>query len=98
MHGDKDGQSDDSDKVEPTTDVTDVTDVTDEDLNKDDWFAHKLRCREQGEVLAKDASSKNDDWHDLYDPRNPLNKRKRGDDSRKDRHRERDRDKPHNRH
>lgn len=86
MHEDTDGQDDDGAKVEPTDDVTD------EDLNKNDWFARTLRCKEQGEVLAKDASSKNDDWHDLYDPRNPLNKRKRGDDDRKDRHRDRDRD------
>lgn len=94
MRADKDGESDDSDKARPTAEPTD------EDLNKDDWFAHKLCCKEQGEVLAKDASSKNDDWHDLYDPRNPLNKRKRGDDSRNERHRDRDRDshRPRNRH
>ena len=28
-------------------------------------------------VLAKDANTKDDDWFDIYDPRNPLNKRRR---------------------
>ena len=30
-----------------------------------------------GPVLAKDASTKDDDWFDIYDPRNPLNQRRR---------------------
>ncbi|KAI8441444.1 hypothetical protein MSG28_015044 [Choristoneura fumiferana] len=38
----------------------------DEDLNSDDWS-----------LLARDASTKGDDWFDIYDPRNPINKRKR---------------------
>ena len=36
-----------------------------------------------GPVLAKDASTKDDDWFDIYDPRNPVNKRRRERDSKK---------------
>jgi peptidyl-prolyl cis-trans isomerase SDCCAG10 len=28
-------------------------------------------------ALAKDASTKTDDWFEIYDPRNPINKRRR---------------------
>lgn len=52
--------------------------------NDDDenWLGHKLDFSESQEaVLAKDASKKQDDWYDIYDPRNPLNKRKRGESS-----------------
>lgn len=61
-----------------------------EELNSDTWLSHTLRFEEQGEVLAKDASTKKDDWYsnDVNDPRNPINKRKRGED---DRRRDRDR-------
>ncbi|XP_075988424.1 spliceosome-associated protein CWC27 homolog isoform X2 [Anticarsia gemmatalis] len=52
-------------------------DDDDENLNSDDWLGHTLRFEEKGAVLAKDASSKGDDWFDIYDPRNPINKRKR---------------------
>lgn len=51
------------------------------DLNSDDenWLGHKLDFSESADaVLAKDASKKADDWYDIHDPRNPLNKRKRG--------------------
>lgn len=57
----------------------------DGDVDGDDWLAHKLSFVEQGAVLAKDASTKNDDWYDVYDPRNSLNKRKRGDDKHRSR-------------
>lgn len=48
----------------------------------DDWLSHTLQF-DQGAVavLAKDASTKQDDWYDVYDPRNPINKRKRGETS-----------------
>ncbi|CAB3261946.1 unnamed protein product [Arctia plantaginis] len=49
----------------------------DDNLNSDDWLGHTLRFEDKGAVLAKDASSKGDDWFDIYDPRNPINKRKR---------------------
>lgn len=50
-----------------------------DDINSDHWLSHKLEFNEQGAVLAKDAATKEDDWYDVYDPRNPLNKRRRGD-------------------
>lgn len=28
-------------------------------------------------MLAKDANKKADDWFEIYDPRNPMNKRRR---------------------
>lgn len=47
--------------------------------NDDSWMNHKLDFSESKvAVLAKDASKKEDNWYDIYDPRNPLNKRKRG--------------------
>ncbi|CAH2988125.1 unnamed protein product [Chilo suppressalis] len=49
----------------------------DEAINTDEWLGHTLRFEEKGAVLAKDASTKSDDWFDIYDPRNPINKRKR---------------------
>lgn len=50
-----------------------------EEDDDENWLAHKLDFSEsQNAVLAKDASKKEDDWYDIYDPRNPLNKRKRG--------------------
>ncbi|CAG4958024.1 unnamed protein product [Parnassius apollo] len=49
----------------------------DENFNAPDWMGHTLRFEDKGAVLAKDASTKGDDWFDIYDPRNPLNKRKR---------------------
>ena len=39
-------------------------------------------------VLAKDANVQNEDTFDIYDPRNPLNKRRRGEESGKDRQRQ----------
>ncbi|KAL1129855.1 hypothetical protein AAG570_012799 [Ranatra chinensis] len=30
-------------------------------------------------ILAKDANTKNDDWYDITDPRNSVNKRRRED-------------------
>lgn len=50
--------------------------ISSEDEN---WLSHKLDfSKSDAAVLAKDASKKEDDWYDIYDPRNPLNKRKRG--------------------
>jgi peptidyl-prolyl cis-trans isomerase SDCCAG10 len=48
---------------------------------KDDqsWLAHELICQKEDDpVLAKDANMRNEeDWFDIYDPRNPINKRRR---------------------
>jgi peptidyl-prolyl cis-trans isomerase SDCCAG10 len=52
-----------------------------DDPNDESWMVHALRCEEKVPVLAKDASTKGDDWFEIYDPRNPLNKRRRGETS-----------------
>lgn len=48
------------------------------DPSDESWMVHALHCEETAPVLAKDASTKDDDWFEIYDPRNPLNKRRRG--------------------
>ncbi|XP_037936037.1 spliceosome-associated protein CWC27 homolog [Teleopsis dalmanni] len=66
---------------EQAPDVKDDVPVATE-IEGNDWLGHKLTSEEAAiPVLAKDASTKNDDWYDAYDPRNPLNKRKRGADT-----------------
>lgn len=55
--------------------------VVEKEIKGDDWLAHTLNFNSNSPVLAKDASTKGDDWYDVYDPRNPLNKRKRGAES-----------------
>jgi peptidyl-prolyl cis-trans isomerase SDCCAG10 len=40
-------------------------------------LTHKLRFEANAPVLAKDASTKTADWFEIYDPRNPINKRRR---------------------
>jgi len=52
-------------------------DEDDDELAGDDWMKNTLRFDTNDPVLAKDASTKDDDWFDIYDPRNPLNKRRR---------------------
>ncbi|XP_030765716.1 spliceosome-associated protein CWC27 homolog [Sitophilus oryzae] len=54
------------------------TDNKNENIDKDEtWLHHKLHFTDNL-VLAKDANTKDDDWFEIYDPRNPLNKRRRG--------------------
>lgn len=54
----------------------------DKEITSDGWLNHKLSFKDDvTPILAKDASTKNDGWYDAYDPRNSLNKRKRGDES-----------------
>lgn len=60
-------------------------DTDDFDPADESWMVHALRCEEKVPVLAKDASTKDDDWFEIYDPRNPLNKRRRGEKSQKPR-------------
>jgi len=57
--------------------VANKDDDEDEDIVGDDWMKNKLVFGNDDPVLAKDASTKDDDWFDIYDPRNPLNKRRR---------------------
>ncbi|CAG2101793.1 unnamed protein product, partial [Medioppia subpectinata] len=43
-----------------------------------DWLSHRLTCQKDENKLAKDANLRNEeDWYDIYDPRNPINKRRR---------------------
>lgn len=65
-------------KDSPTS--SEKKDIEDDDPN-DGFYEHPLRNEEKALVLAKDASTKNDDWFEIYDPRNPLNKRRRGEKS-----------------
>ncbi|KAJ6224993.1 hypothetical protein RDWZM_003538 [Blomia tropicalis] len=51
-----------------------------ETLNsKTAWLNHKMNCTGEDEiVLARDANiRKEEDWYNIYDPRNPINKRRR---------------------
>jgi len=54
----------------------DDADVKDDDTDIS-WLARKLENKDDGPVVAKDASLKTDDWFEIYDPRNPINKRRR---------------------
>lgn len=48
------------------------------DIQTDAWLCHKFRGTGKSQpIAAKDASTKGDDWYDIYDPRHPINKRKR---------------------
>merc|ERR1719511_147745 len=49
----------------------------DDELKGDSWMHKKLKFESEDPVLAKDANTKDDDWFDIYDPRNPLNRRRR---------------------
>lgn len=49
-----------------------------DDISGDSWMKNTLKFESNDPVLAKDASSKDDEWFDIFDPRNPLNKRRRG--------------------
>ena len=40
-------------------------------------LSHRLTFEDSEPVLAKDASTKDDNWYDITDPRNALNKRRR---------------------
>ena len=77
---DKEAKKDDDEKTED-----------DEEIVGDDWMKNTLVFENDAPVLAKDASSKDDDWFDIYDPRNPINKRRREQDAQEGRKREKDR-------
>uniref|UniRef100_A0A914W671 Spliceosome-associated protein CWC27 homolog n=1 Tax=Plectus sambesii TaxID=2011161 RepID=A0A914W671_9BILA len=56
-------------------------DLDAEDVEGDDWMAHKFVAPEEdsGVSRAKDANMRDvsEDWYDIYDPRNPMNQRRR---------------------
>lgn len=70
-------------KVDVQKDTTGEKKLNDNDDDDDDpnWMTRPLRCEDNAPVLAKDASTKGDDWFEIYDPRNPINKRRRGEDT-----------------
>ncbi|XP_062510811.1 spliceosome-associated protein CWC27 homolog [Corticium candelabrum] len=55
--------------------------------NEDDsdvgWMTHTLVATTKTPVSAKDANIENEDTYDIYDPRNPINKRRRQKDKTK---------------
>ena len=60
--------------------------VNDDNVNEssdddDNWMANTLKFDTNDPILAKDANTKDDDWFDIYDPRNPVNKRRRENDA-----------------
>ncbi|XP_045599232.1 spliceosome-associated protein CWC27 homolog [Procambarus clarkii] len=52
-----------------------------DDENDEGWLKHRFHFETANPVLAKDASTKDDKWYDVNDPRNVLNKRRREDSS-----------------
>jgi len=63
--------------------IDDVDNDDDEDLKGDSWMSNTLKFGSDDPILAKDANTKDDNWFDIYDPRNPLNKRRRENDSKR---------------
>ncbi|XP_014287392.1 spliceosome-associated protein CWC27 homolog [Halyomorpha halys] len=49
---------------------------SDKETDGKDWLTHSLKCEDKV-TLAKDANVKGDDWFEITDPRNTLNKRRR---------------------
>uniref|UniRef100_A0A1A9WEA6 Spliceosome-associated protein CWC27 homolog n=1 Tax=Glossina brevipalpis TaxID=37001 RepID=A0A1A9WEA6_9MUSC len=72
LHTLKENSAEDDNKLDTADEST-----MEKEIQGDDWLRHMLRFQDDAPVLAKDASTKTDDWYDAYDPRNPLNKRKR---------------------
>uniref|UniRef100_A0A6M2DCY2 Spliceosome-associated protein CWC27 homolog n=1 Tax=Xenopsylla cheopis TaxID=163159 RepID=A0A6M2DCY2_XENCH len=64
-------------KDDEDVETTNKEDIDDDDDKDESWLSHKLEFEDKGTVLAKDASTKGDDWFEIYDPRNPLTKRRR---------------------
>lgn len=67
---------DEETEAQPSSSTSNNVDI-DQEIQSDNWLAHKLHFEAEIPVLAKDASTKGDDWYDVFDPRNPMNKRKR---------------------
>lgn len=49
----------------------------DDDIVKEDIFTHKLELEEEVKQKVIDANIADHERYDVYDPRNPINKRKR---------------------
>jgi len=52
-------------------------DGEEEEVKGDSWLKHTLKFADAAPNAARDANLKGDDWFEIYDPRNPLNKRRR---------------------
>lgn len=59
---------------EKTKTLGDDEEIADDD---DTWMWHRLEAERSAPVLARDANTKQDDWYDIHDPRNEMNKRRR---------------------
>lgn len=60
------------------TELVSLTEGMEDKGNENNWMAHKLEFEVDPALSgAKDANMKGDDWYDIYDPRNPMNKRRR---------------------
>merc|ERR1712111_12924 len=71
-------EADDEAKVESVArNDQDKEDNDEDDVSGDSWMKNTLRFENNDPVLARDASTKDDDWYEIYDPRNPLNQRRR---------------------
>merc|ERR1719282_406730 len=71
-------EADDEAKVESVArNDQDEEDNDEDDVSGDSWMKNTLRFENNDPVLARDASTKDDDWYEIYDPRNPLNQRRR---------------------
>ncbi|CAG9863683.1 unnamed protein product [Phyllotreta striolata] len=46
--------------------------------DEESWLSHNLKFEDGDPILAKDANTKNDDWFEIFDPRHPIAKRRRG--------------------
>lgn len=59
--------------------MSETAEAEPEPKREDDWLSHQMHCqKEEEQILAKDANLRNEeDWYDIYDPRNPINKRRR---------------------
>jgi len=86
-------QDDEEDPDEESSKKEDADKEDDEEIVGDNWMKKSsgLRFEDNAPVLAKDASTKDDDWFDIYDPRNPLNQRRREKDKADGARKEKDR-------
>uniref|UniRef100_A0A7M5UXQ0 Uncharacterized protein n=1 Tax=Clytia hemisphaerica TaxID=252671 RepID=A0A7M5UXQ0_9CNID len=71
-------QSSIASKMEENSTNNDNETNEEEDDDDEGWLTHKLEFEKDPELSgAKDANMKGDDWYDIYDPRNPMNQRRR---------------------
>ncbi|CAG0897062.1 unnamed protein product [Darwinula stevensoni] len=73
----EEGESKVNVKKEERMEDGEVEEEEEDDENDSSWLKHTLKFESNDPVLARDASTKDDDWFDIYDPRNPITKRRR---------------------